>query len=619
MEISKLKLIIWDLDDTFWKGTLSEGGITPIQENINLVKQLTDRGVINTICSKNDIEPVREALSSLGILDYFVFLSIDWTPKGQRISHLIKEMGLQPKHCLFIDDNNVNLNEAKFYSPDLSVAGPECILDLQAFVSSTQPTDLVHKRLNQYHVLEQKQKAKNEASSNEAFLYESNTQVEILHNCLDEIDRIHELLQRTNQLNYTKLRSTKEELISLLHDTEIDAGYVKVSDKFGDYGIVGFYAQKAGKLIHFLFSCRTIGQGVEQYVYAIIGHPELNVVGDVVNNVTNADAPKWINQTNKSQVNDGQKITNLKVIFKGGCDLMNMSAYLNTDNVIEEFTYIGEARKNQIEHHYHSKNLLLYPFLSKEEQQQMVEDYIFNDKDVFKTHIYDDDIAIVFMGVMIQPNLGVYRHKKSGKIFAFCEYGHPLTDPQQWDNYINNTIYTADNKFTREWLQWFSVEHEFLGPLTAEQTLADYKEIVNRMNPNTRMCFLLGSEIPFEKETNPNYFGREKEYVRLNNLIKEWAKEDSRILYIEFSKYIRGQEDFTNNINHFQRRVYFEAATEANLIISKLIGEKLEQKSKWYLRLKIWADNLGSTGFYQTRLWHVLRIPYVWLRNKLQS
>lgn len=52
MDYNKLKLVIWDLDDTFWNGTLSEGGIEAIDANIQLIKTLTDCGVINAICSK---------------------------------------------------------------------------------------------------------------------------------------------------------------------------------------------------------------------------------------------------------------------------------------------------------------------------------------------------------------------------------------------------------------------------------------------------------------------------------------------------------------------------------------------------------------------------------------
>ena len=51
-QFEKIKLIIWDLDDTFWKGTLSEGGVIIPDEHINLIKNLTDAGIVNSICSK---------------------------------------------------------------------------------------------------------------------------------------------------------------------------------------------------------------------------------------------------------------------------------------------------------------------------------------------------------------------------------------------------------------------------------------------------------------------------------------------------------------------------------------------------------------------------------------
>ncbi len=92
------------MDDTFGLGTLSEGSITPMTSRIEFIKILTDHGVVNTICSKNDREPVEEKLKLLGIWDYFVFASIDWTPKGFRISKLIKDMGFRSKNCLFLDD-----------------------------------------------------------------------------------------------------------------------------------------------------------------------------------------------------------------------------------------------------------------------------------------------------------------------------------------------------------------------------------------------------------------------------------------------------------------------------------------------------------------------------------
>ena len=51
MLLDSIKLVIWDLDETFWQGTISEGPISFIEKNIVAVDNLTDRGVVNTICS----------------------------------------------------------------------------------------------------------------------------------------------------------------------------------------------------------------------------------------------------------------------------------------------------------------------------------------------------------------------------------------------------------------------------------------------------------------------------------------------------------------------------------------------------------------------------------------
>ena len=71
-QFEKIKLVIWDLDDTFWKGTISEEEVAVINENVESVKLLTDCGIINSICSKNDYDVAREKLTQLGVWEYFV-------------------------------------------------------------------------------------------------------------------------------------------------------------------------------------------------------------------------------------------------------------------------------------------------------------------------------------------------------------------------------------------------------------------------------------------------------------------------------------------------------------------------------------------------------------------
>ena len=79
-DITKTKLIIWDLDDTFWKGTLSEGGISFIADNLRLLEELTTKGIMNSICSKNDALSVKSEFLMKGYIkqwQLFVFPSIN--------------------------------------------------------------------------------------------------------------------------------------------------------------------------------------------------------------------------------------------------------------------------------------------------------------------------------------------------------------------------------------------------------------------------------------------------------------------------------------------------------------------------------------------------------------
>ena len=616
MEYNKLKLVIWDLDDTFWNGTLSEGGIEAIDANIQLIKTLTDCGVINAICSKNDEQPVIQKLQELGIADYFVFVSVNWQPKGKRIQLMLKDMGLRAVNCLFLDDNIVNLNEAVYYEPNLNVSEPNIIPNLINYFETQPKKDLAHSRLNNYKILEKKRKAQSEASDNMEFLFDSETHVELHNDCEAHIDRLAELILRTNQLNYTKRRDSKDELLTLIHDPLVKSGYVTVGDKFGDYGIVGFYAIKNNKCIHFLFSCRTIGQGVEQYVYANLGYPKLHVVGEVINNVDASPVPAWINNQTK-QINKKTK-SNTKIVFKGACDLHIVSDYLQSSNIIEEFTYI--SKNNQvIEHHNCSVNYLVHPFLSKEQQEELLHDCMFNDAAMFQTVMYNPDIALVLLSTMIEANIGIYRNKKTGIRIAFGESLYPLTDKNNWDLYINQKIFTAENKFTKEWLKEFSSKYKFEGALAPEQILQNAKLTLSKLNPSAKICYFLGSETPYLKNTQPNYNNRHLIYKQINTLFREWAKTEKRVLLVDFNNYIHTQNDFTNNINHFVRRGYFEAATTINGYISEITGNKAKQKS--YLNLYFWSlvDKIGQTGFYQSKFYSIIRIPYLWFKKTIKK
>ena len=62
MDASKIKLIIWDLDETFWNGTISEQKVAPVKQACDLVLLSSKKGIVNSICSKNVEKPCIDKL-----------------------------------------------------------------------------------------------------------------------------------------------------------------------------------------------------------------------------------------------------------------------------------------------------------------------------------------------------------------------------------------------------------------------------------------------------------------------------------------------------------------------------------------------------------------------------
>jgi FkbH-like protein len=274
-----VKLIIWDLDDTLWRGTLAEGDEVELSaRRAHLIRALNRHGVMSSICSKNEFEPARAKLIDLGLWDEFVFPKIAFHPKPQAIVELLADMQLRPADTLFIDDNPINLHEAKFVLPELNVldiTAPGSDEALEAILA-TQPAS--RNRVAEYRRLERKKQDRVAVAtaSDEEFLHACEIRacpVAMMAN-LDFVDRITELVNRSNQLNYTRSRIDGDTLRG-----EMTSGYLDyycwsifVEDRYGDHGLVGFVMieRASHQLRHFVFSCRVMHMGIENYALRMV-------------------------------------------------------------------------------------------------------------------------------------------------------------------------------------------------------------------------------------------------------------------------------------------------------------------------------------------------------------
>ena len=578
----KIKLVIWDLDETFWSGTLSEGEVHAPEQNIELIKYLTDIGIVNTICSKNDLKSVQKKLKEIGILDFFVFMSVNWEPKGGRIKQLIVDMMLRPENVLFIDDNPSNLEEAKFYCPELMTMIPKGIPALIQDAASCEKKDIKHKRLKQYILLEEKQSQKENYSSNEEFLYSSNIHVEIRQDCMMHLDRIPDLVWRRNQLNFTTVRSDKAELAELFVDDSVDSAYISVSDRFGDYGIVGFYAIKDNNLIHFCFSCRTLGMGIEQYVYAKLGCPNLHIVGEVVSDLSGDVIPGWINQKEKKKDARGLLTTmgtSHSVLIKGPCDLFQILPYIADKSVIDtEFTFVNE-KGITIESTGHTTHIVEAMRLDSISKKRILSEVPFADKEIYSKRIYEGDYKVVIISILADANLGVYQRKGTGEKIAFLEGYHPITDRSNWDNYVNGRYESNGFKFTRENLEQFAELYEFIGINSPTQIVDNLRYIRKHLSQDCLMAVMLGGELYYEKNTYPAYKNRHLVHKKINDAIRTVAK-DLNIYLIDVNKYLVDQNSFYDHFNHYIKPIYYQLAGEIVELINSQTGMRLKETSK---------------------------------------
>jgi len=276
-----IKLIIWDLDETLWQGTLADGDeVALFPRRAEMIRAFNARGVLQSICSKNEFETAKARLEALNLWDEFVFPHIAFTPKPQAIRQIIEDMQLRPANVLFVDDNPVNLNEVRFCLPEIQ------LLDITQADADARLADLLaqqtgtRSRIADYRMLEAKQRdrAAGVALSNEDFLRSCEIKVCMPYEmeALDHVERIAELINRSNQLNYTQSRVTVEQLSSDIIDVLAHMSLAIFAwDKYGNYGLIGFLMirkkyignfRHSFDIIHFVFSCRIMHMGVEQFV-----------------------------------------------------------------------------------------------------------------------------------------------------------------------------------------------------------------------------------------------------------------------------------------------------------------------------------------------------------------
>ncbi len=260
----KAKCVVWDLDNTLWSGTLVEDGPDAVQLNplaAAAIVALDQRGILNSIASKNSREDAQAVLKRFGLSDYFLFPAISWSPKSAGIGEIARKLNINEDTFLFIDDQAFERAEVEYARPTVETFDVARLSEL-----------LEHPRLNVKPTADAKRRRLmylEESARSEALEVQAGGDVsEFLRSCgmrltiadlsADNIDRAFELTERTNQLNYAGERLSLSDLEGLAADGCRRGLILAAADRFGDYGIIGFacLSVEDWEVENFFMSCR---------------------------------------------------------------------------------------------------------------------------------------------------------------------------------------------------------------------------------------------------------------------------------------------------------------------------------------------------------------------------
>ena len=270
------KVLVWDLDETFWTGTLAEdgpGGVTPRPEAVSALKALDARGVLHSIASKNDPAEALEALGRFGLDDYFLHPQVGWGPKSGSVAAIAAALDLGLDSLVFIDDQPFERAEVSATYPQVRTLTHTEVEDLLGHPWFDHPATPEAARRRSLYQIEAARGRAAEASGGDyqAFLRASALSLDVRPLDAADVTRVHELSQRTNQLNFTGAKFTRPEVEAMAAgDPRHLRLTLRCADAWGDYGLIGFADLNlvAGELAHFFMSCRVQRKRVEHAVFA---------------------------------------------------------------------------------------------------------------------------------------------------------------------------------------------------------------------------------------------------------------------------------------------------------------------------------------------------------------
>jgi len=286
------KGVALDLDNTLWGGVIGDDGAEGValgEESPagrafsafqRYLKELSGIGVLLNVASKNEDSAARSGFArpdSVLHTDDFICFKANWEPKPRNVAAIAKELNLLPESLVFLDDNPAERALMRRELPEVAapeLAAPEeyvRLLDRGGWFEPTAISDDDRKRAEMYRQNHQRAEAEASFSDYNEYLRSLAMRCELGAFDAPHLERITQLINKTNQFNLTARRYTAAETAACAADPACLTLYGRLSDRFGDNGIVtaviGEIADDTLTIALWVMSCRVFQRGLEYAVF----------------------------------------------------------------------------------------------------------------------------------------------------------------------------------------------------------------------------------------------------------------------------------------------------------------------------------------------------------------
>ncbi len=290
------KCIAVDCDNTLWGGVLGEDGLDGLDLGEDFpgsayrmfqrqLVELQRRGVLIALVSKNNEADVWEVFDKHDAMvlkrEHVAAWRINWNPKPDNLRAIAKELNIAADAIVFVDDQPAEIAEVQFQSPEIAtLLVPEEPAELPLLLRRNRlfdRLDITHEDRHRTTMI-QANRARNaleETYSRGDFLASLQLKAHVQPARQEHLNRVTQLINKTNQFNLTTQRRTSDEVSALWNGEAHHIYVLEAADRFGEYGIVGVaivhIAPPHAQLDTFLMSCRILGRELETAFLAAVG------------------------------------------------------------------------------------------------------------------------------------------------------------------------------------------------------------------------------------------------------------------------------------------------------------------------------------------------------------